>query len=362
MPTTLWIYIARQFALWFAGAVAVSAVLVILIDMMELVRRAASRPEVTMDIIAAMSLLHLPHILEIALPFAMLFASMAALWRLSRYQELTVARASGLSVWHLLLPGLAVAFMLGVAKVVAFNPLAAASLGIFEDMEVRHFNKRPNNPLLSGAGLWLKDYSGDYDLIIHGEGVDSQNRLLRGVTVFQFLERDRFNARLDAETAALVDGEWRLENVQIVGPGTPGSAVDRMVLATKLDWASMVENVSNPRSMPIWKLPGFIEKIEAAGFSAAAHRVHFHNTLASPLLLCAMVVIAAGFAIRPPRRGGLFALVSMCALAGIAFYIVSQVFLRLGQSGQIPAILAAWAPTACVLMLGATWLLYTEDG
>jgi lipopolysaccharide export system permease protein len=292
----------------------------------------------------------------------MLFASMAALWRLSRYQELTVARASGLSVWHLLLPGLAVAFTLGVVKVIAFNPLAAASLAIFEDMEVRHFNKRPNNPLLSGKGLWLKDYSGDYDLVIHGKAVDSSDRLLRGVTVFQFQDRDQFNARLDAETARLSGGEWRLQNVRIVRPGSAGSHADNVTLATKLDWTSMVENVSNPRSMPIWKLPGFIEKIEAAGFSASAHRVHFHSTAASPLLLCAMVVIAAGFAIRPPRRGGLFALVSMCALAGIAFYIVSQIFLRLGQSGQIPAILAAWAPTACVLMLGATWLLYTEDG
>ena len=75
-----------------------------------------------------------------------------------------------------------------------------------------------------------------------------------------------------------------------------------------------------------------------------------------------MVLIAAGFAIRPPRRGGLLALMSMGAVAGIGYYIVSQVFLRLGQSEQIPATLAAWAPTACALMLGAAWLLYTEDG
>ena len=362
MPVSISIYIARQFSLWFAGSVAVAAVLVVLIDMMELVRRASSRPEVTIDIVAAMALLHLPHILEIALPFAMLFASMAALWRMSRHQELAVARASGLSVWQLLLPGLAVAFALGLFKVVAFNPLAATSLAIFEDMEVRYFNKRPNNPLLSGSSLWLKDYSGELDLIVHGQTLQVQDRTLEDVTVLQFIERDQFNARIDADSARLSDGEWILTNARIVGPSTAETRLDRLILSTKLDWTTISENVTNPRSTPIWQLPGFIRKIEEAGFSAAPHRVQFHSTLASPLSLCAMVLIAAGFAIRPPRRGGLLGLMSLGAVAGIAYYIVSQVFLRLGQSGQIPALLAAWAPTACVLMLGAAWLLYTEDG
>ena len=362
MPVSISIYIARQFVLWFAGSLAIAAVLVILIDMMELVRRASSRPDVTMDTIATMALLHLPHILEVTLPFAMLFASMATLWRMSRHQELAVARAAGLSVWQLLLPGLIAAFMLGVIKVVAFNPMAAASLALFEDMEIRHFNKRPNNPLLTGEGLWLNDYSGEYDLIIHGQRLRAQDRVLEDVTVLQFVEQDRFNARIDAETAWLADGKWHLENVRTVGPNTAETRADQLTLATKLDWSSLEENVTNPRFTPVWQLPGFIKKIEEAGFSAAPHRVHFYATLASPIGLCAMVLIAAGFAIRPPRRGGLLALMSMGAVAGIGYYIVSQVFLRLGQSGQIPAPLAAWAPTACALMLGAAWLLYTEDG
>lgn len=362
MPVSISLYIARQVALWFAGAVMVAAVLVLLIDMMELVRRAASRPDATMDIVAAMALLHLPHILEITLPFAMMFASMAVLWRMSRHHELAVARASGLSVWQLLLPILTVAFVLGILKAVAFNPLAATSLAIFEDMEVRYFNKRPNNPVLSGAALWIKDYSGVYDLVIHGKSVDSGERLLKNVTVFQFIDQDRFNARLDADSAELRAGEWHFENVRITRPEAPASTMERLTLSTKLDWSTLAENVTNPRSTPLWELPGFIRKIEEAGFSAAPHRVQFHNTLASPAGFCAMVLLAAAFAIRPPRRGGLLGLMTMCALAGIAFYIVNQVFLRLGQSEQIPAILAAWAPTACVLMLGAAWLLYTEDG
>lgn len=362
MPISISIYIARQFVLWFAGALTVVAVLVLLIDMMELIRRAASRPDVTIDVIASMALLHLPYILEVTLPFAMLFASMAALWRMSRHQELAVARAAGLSIWQLLLPGLLVAFTLGVFKVVAFNPLAAASLAMFEDREVRHFNKQPNNPLLSGEGLWLKDYSGAFDLIVYGKQLRPKDEVLENVTVFQFVDHDEFNLRIDASQARLTGGEWIFENARIIGPTTQESHLNDLRLATKLDWVSIEENVTDPRRTPIWQLPGFIDRIEAAGFSAASHRVQFHATLASPFVLCAMVLIAAGFAIRPPRRGGVLALMSIGALAGVGFYIISQVFLRLGQSGQLPATLAAWAPAASALMLGTAWLLYTEDG
>ncbi|HKK29626.1 MAG TPA: LPS export ABC transporter permease LptG [Alphaproteobacteria bacterium] len=362
MPVTISVYIARQFAVWFAGVVAVSAVVVMLIDMMELVRRASSRPNVSMDTIATMAMLHLPHVLEITLPFTMLFAAMAALWRMSRHQELSVAKASGLSVWQLLLPALATAFLIGVVKILAFNPLAATSLAIFEDMEARHFSKRPNNPLLSEAGLWLKDYSGAYDLIIHGQRLRAKDQVLEDVTVLQFVERDRFNARIEAEKAHLTEGAWLFENARVIGPGDSLEELENVILATKLDWSSLVESVTNPRTTPVWRLPGFIQKIEAAGFSAAPHRVHFHATLASPIGMCTMVIIAAGFTIRPPRRGGLLALISLGALTGIGYHIFNQIFLRLGQSEQIPAMLAAWAPTACVLMLGTTWLLYTEDG
>lgn len=362
MPKTLLFYIARQFMGWFAALVAVAAVLVLMLDSLELVRRAASRPEVGAATIIQMALLHLPHIIDTVLPFAMLFAAMAALWRLSRYQELAVARAAGLSIWQLLLPGLMVAVFLGLIKILAFNPLAAVSLSMFEDYEVEYFNRRPNNPVLQGDGLWLKDYSQAFDLIIHAEKLDPKERVFQQVTVFQFLERDRFNARIDASEAVLVDGAWQFSDVQVVGPDRPVAELDTLALSTRLNWGKLEESFATPASMPVWRLPSFIRLLEDAGFSAAAHRVQLHVALAAPVAMAAMVLIAAGFAIRPPRRGGILALMTMAAMAGLGFHLLTQVFFRLGLSGQLPAALAAWAPVGCVAMLGAAWLLYTEDG
>lgn len=362
MPTTLSLYIARRFATWFAALVAVAAVLVLLLDSLELVRRAASRPEVGIATVIQMAILHLPHIIDIVLPFAMLFAAMAALWQFSRHQELAVARAAGLSIWQLLLPGLAVAALLGVVKIAAFNPLAATALSVFEDLEAEHFNKRANNPVLHGSSLWLKDYSGAFDLVIHADTLRPFDQVLEGVTVFQFVDRDRFQNRIDAATAVLSDGTWTFSDVRIVGLDRPMVERKSLTLSTKLNWGRLEESFTSPASMPIWRLPTFIRLLETAGFSAVPHRVYFHTALAAPLAMVAMVLIAAGFAIRPPRRGGILSLMTMAAIAGLGFHLLTQVFFRLGLSGQLPAALAAWAPIGCITMLGAAWLLYTEDG
>ena len=329
---------------------------------MELIRRASSRPNVGLDTLATMAALHLPHILEVTLPFAMLIAAMAVFWRMSRHHELAVARASGLSIWQLMLPGILTAFVIGVIKVLAFNPLAATSLKIFEDMEARYFNKVQNNPLLSNAGLWLKDFSGEHDLIVHASVLNPKDHILRDVRIYRFKSEDRFDTRIDAESAMLTDDHWLLHKVVVISPDAERVQYSSLSIPTKLNWQTIEKSVTNPKSTPVWELPDQIRRIEESGFSAALHRAHFHATLVSPISLCAMVIIAATFAIRQPRRGGLLLIMTYGALAGIGFYILSQIFLRLGQSGQIPAILAAWAPTTCVLMLGSTWLLYTEDG
>jgi len=59
------------------------------------------------------------------MPFAILFGTMLAFWRLTRSNELVVARAAGVSVWGFLTPALAVALLIGVVAVTLLNPIAS---------------------------------------------------------------------------------------------------------------------------------------------------------------------------------------------------------------------------------------------
>ena len=48
--------------------------------------------------------------------------------------------------------------------------------------------------------------------------------------------------------------------------------------------------------------------------------------------------------------------------AGFALFVVSKVAEEFGQSGALPAPLAAWAPALSGLLLAVALLLHLEDG
>jgi lipopolysaccharide export system permease protein len=138
--------------------------------------------------------------------------------------------------------------------------------------------------------------------------------------------------------------------------------LDSFRIPTELDAATIEESFASPNTVSFWALPRFIDTLEATGFPAIRHRLFFQSLLAQPLLFCAMVLFAAAFSLRMPRRGGTFMILSGGVLTGFVVFIVSDVIRTLGLSETIPVALAAWAPAGIALMLGITALLHLEDG
>jgi lipopolysaccharide export system permease protein len=117
-----------------------------------------------------------------------------------------------------------------------------------------------------------------------------------------------------------------------------------------------------PSGIPIWDLPAFIRQLEAAGFSATQHRVFFQMELATPLLLMAMVLMAAGFTMRHTRFGRTGLMVLMAIMAGILIYFLRNFAQIMGERGEIPVLAAAWIPPVAAILMSLGLLLHLEDG
>jgi lipopolysaccharide export system permease protein len=102
--------------------------------------------------------------------------------------------------------------------------------------------------------------------------------------------------------------------------------------------------------------------LERSGFSSLRHRLHFHSLLALPLLASTMVLVSAGFSMRPARRGGVAQMIASGVAAGFVLFVISKVAEEFGQSGALPVALAAWAPAVAGMLLAVALLLHTEDG
>jgi len=359
---TLGRYLIGQFFSSIVIVLAICAGIIFLADLVELIRRTAKSPDLSFGTLSGMALLHVPSIAQQALPFAVLFGALWTFLRLTRNQELVVARTSGVSVWGFLAPALLVAVTIGIFTATVYNPVAASMFTRYEHFKAKYIRGQVSLLAVSSSGLWLRQVNQDGPSVINAQRASQGGALLEEVTIYLYDPSDHFSGRLDAKSARLEDGYWQLEDIWKTAPDEPVTHFDQMALATPLSVDRIQDSFAPPESLSFWALPGFIRLLEDSGFSAVRHRLYWHAVLSLPLLLSAMVVIAAAFSLREHKFGGMTILIGGCVLTGFGFFILSNVALALGMSGTIPPLAAAWTPAAIAGLLGAAALFHIEDG
>lgn len=368
MALTLSRYVARQFAWAVCGMLAALTGLVALFDLIELLRRAATRDDASFAIVATISGLRIPFIVMEILPFAVLLGGIMAFWRLTRSSELVVARAAGVSVWQFVSAPVLTAFILGAIATTTLSPLSSAMLARAEQMDVRYLRSGGGPFALAGGKLWLRqaDRTGSDGgvAILHARTVTANEPGLdlQEVSIFRLDAEDRFVGRIEAPQASLLPGRWRLEEAREILADRAPSAPRVIEFPTDLTVERVQDSFASPGTLSFWALPDFIALLEASGFSSIRHRLHLNALLALPLLTAVMALVAAGFSMRPARRGRVAQMLAGGVAAGFALFIITKVANEFGQSGALPVELAAWAPAAAGLMLAIALLLHLEDG
>ncbi|MFN4281481.1 MAG: LPS export ABC transporter permease LptG [Alphaproteobacteria bacterium] len=362
LSPTLSIYIARRFLASFAIVLLTLCTIIFLIDIIELMRRTSARGDVSVLLLVQMALLKLPYMAQKIVPFATLFGGMHTFWRLTRFQELVVARSAGISAWQFLMPAVGSMIVIGVLNVAAFNPLASAMLSRYETLEDKFVLGQTNLLAMSRTGLWLRQSDDVGQAVIHAASVTQPDLVMRGVVIFMYEGTDKFINRIDAEEARLGDGVWLLKDALLTAPGQPPRTVPEHEVKTDWTLEKIQDSFAAPETMSFWDLPGFIRLLDNAGFSANRHKLYWHSLLSVPAMLAAMVLIAASFSMRSSRRGGTMALIGGGVMFGFLLFFLSDVVLALGLSATVPAALAAWTPAGFSLALGLAAMLHLEDG
>jgi lipopolysaccharide export system permease protein len=368
LTITLSRYIARQFVSTIVVAWMALSGLVAMFDFIELLRRSASKPDATFGLVTEIAALRVPFIMIQILPFAVLLAGLLCFWRLTRTSELIVARAAGVSAWEFLTVPTSCALLIGAVTSAALSPLSSAMLARAEALETTYIQTGGGPLALNGGQLWLRQ--SDRELfpkgvaIIHASSVALHDgRLTTGpVSVFRLDDSDHLLARVEAADGLLAARHWEFGNARTIRPDQLPEPSREMRLPTDLTVTRVQDSFASPDTLSVWELPDFISLLDRSGFSSVRHRLHFHSLLALPLLCATMALVAAGFSMRPTRRGGVARMLGGGVAVGFALFVVSKVAEEFGQSGALPVILAAWAPAAAGLMFAVAVLLHTEDG
>lgn len=361
-------YFARRFIQSFLVITAVFSTLLILIDLIEQMRR-FEEFDVGFGAVLQISLLNAPKAMSEILPLIMILSSVALFVGLARTSELVVTRATGRSGLRVLVAPVIVAAIIGGLAVTVLNPVASAAWNISEARVDMLRNGGASAMSISEEGLWLRQGNESQQSVVHATGyTDDGGVRLENVTILDFEDATVPVSETSADYAILQDGVWILHNVKI-WPLTAGKNPEidaqthaELSVPTTLTRNRIQESLSRPSGISVYALPKKIRQMEQAGFATLTHRVQFQSELARPLFLVAMVLIGAAFTMRHVRLGGTGVAVLTSVLLGFAMYFMRNFAQILGENGQLPIWLSAWAAPFAALCLALGLLLHAEDG
>lgn len=174
-------YFARKFLLTFLNVLAIFAVILAVIDIIEEVRRFSGNgvgfPEMMW-----LTLLNVPETLYEFLPLVMILSSLALFLGLARSSELVVTRALGWSAMRVLVAPVVVALLIGVIAVTVFNPIVTGASKRYETLRAMYRSGEESSFSISEEGLWLRQSTTNGQAVIHATSANADGSEFYEVT------------------------------------------------------------------------------------------------------------------------------------------------------------------------------------
>jgi LPS export ABC transporter permease LptF/LPS export ABC transporter permease LptG len=299
-------------------------------------------------------------------PFAVLVAAMVTLGVMSKNNEVVAIKASGVSLYRLAWP------------IIGTGAALAAGLLLLSNTYLPYFNQRQDALLNQIRGRPAQTYL-THRSWIPGASVGTENKkfynyqvfdpenkpvLFGGLNVFEldpltFQLRRRIHATR-AEWSA-EQNVWILKDgwVRDFAGGNTGQLTQFQVYsAAELDEPPSHFNreVRQSDEMSWRELQNYIGELRQSGFDVGRLSVQWHEKLAFPLIAPIIAFLSIPFAFYVGTRGAIGGLALGIGI-GIVYWATSALFEALGGVGQMPPLLAGWAPDAIFIFVGTYFFL-----
>jgi len=360
---TLSFYFGRHFFKIVISIFALFFFVIMAVTYIEFFNRAFKGETIPGFALALAALFRVPSLAEESIPFAVLYGSITAFVIANRRLEVVVARAAGVSAWQFLLPATLVGLICGVIATGIYNPLSSSLLSLSNRLgsQLTIAAVGVSAPVDQGS-VWARQKAAGRESIIGAAQSFDQGFGLSGVTAFVYDDKGTFIERVDSGRAQYTQGAWRLENATVTAPGSIPERQDVYNLPTNLTPGEVQGTFRQINTIPVWDFPNLIRTAQRAGMPTSRFELRYNALLSRPILLLAMVLIAAIVSLRFSRSRDLGRMIITGVAIGFMLYVLMKIAWDLGSGGIVPPTLAAWLPAIVATLMGVTVLLHLEDG
>ena len=309
-----------------------------------------------------------PSMIYTITPLSVLIAVLVVFGVLNRSSELTAMKATGISLYRIVVPVLVIACVLATALFL-FDEFYLPKANRKQEALRNVIKGRPAQTVEHPGENWIfgQQKPGEPGRIFYYEFFDAAQDSFVNISVFEFdpgsfsISKRIFASR--ARWDPILD-QWVFDNGwERSFKGDEISTYQPFVLSTfpeireQPQYFKKEELLSSEMSFN--ELAAYIHDLGQSGFDTMRLRVQLNRKLAYPLITLVMAVLAVPFALSMGRRGSLAGIAVAIGVA-IAYFVVDGTFEAMGSVNILPPLLAAWSPDLVFALAGGYLLLRTS--
>jgi LPS export ABC transporter permease LptG/LPS export ABC transporter permease LptF len=310
-----------------------------------------------------------PDMLYQIAPLAVLIAVLVTFGVLNRNSELIAMKATGISLYRLVVP------------IVTISAILAVSLFLFDEYYLPQANRRqealrniikgkPPQTVLHPEHNWIfgEPRPGEPGRIFYYQFFDPGQNEFANLSVFEFDPSTFAMSRRIFAARAIWDPEkstWRFRNGwqrDFEGAAVVENSYRTFQQTTFAeiheDPGYFTKEAKQAQEMNFGQLNRYIADLRQSGLDTMVLRVALWHKLAYPLIAIVMAILAIPFALSMGRRGSLTG-IAVAIFVALTYFVADSLFGAMGNHNYLPAALAAWSPDILFGLTGGYLLLRT---
>ena len=301
-----------------------------------------------------------PYVVYLMLPLSILVATLVSFGLLTKTNQITAIKATGISLYRIAVPVMLAAV------------LASAGMFIMDDSVLPESNQRQDALRNQIKGKPAQTYYrpdrqwifGKESRIYNYRFFDADRDMFASLSVFEFDPQSfKLTKRIYASRALWQANlnSWVLEKgwVRYLDG-------DRVTLYAQFSVATFDELTEQPpyfkkevkpsAQMNAFELRRYINELSQSGFDVVRLSVQFYRKFSFPLMAFVVSLIAIPFSFSTGSRGALSGIALSIGIA-IVYLSTAGLFEAMGNLSQLPPVVAAWSPDVLFGLGGAYMLL-----
>jgi len=293
----------------------------------------------------------MPAVLVLCIPMSMLLGTLLSMQRLSGESEITAMKAGGISLTRIVTPLLIVGFVVSLVALFlqeVLVPVANARADYIKTAVIEHLN-----PALGNLSVVTPLPDGGRQITV-ADALDPATQSLLGVVVIVKNREGDAQSVLVAKRAHYDAPTWTFRDATTHTFNPDGMSFAPTMTVDIGENPSQIarHTASDPDQLSRADIRGAINSGQLSPQQVRTYTATYAAKLARPFVAFVFTLVAVSFGLRPARGGGTGLGFGLAVAIVFSYYVISIVFLSIGELSTWLAGIAAWTPNAIFTLIG----------